>query len=281
MNVTTVAVGGVDLVVREWGRESERSLFFWPSLSPWGALHLVELAPLLAARGFHVVSISPPGAGETPTLEDAEAYRPTRLAQLLLETADSLGVDRFVYMGASWGASIGVHLGARWPERVAALILLDAGHTDVTTEQTRTELEALWEADQEQFSFENWDAYFEWVRSRVRVWRPALEERYRLAMVEHEGRVVPRADARAGARAFHGVAAEPPTSTHARLGELGVPILLLLAADGDRTDAAKRFQAAVPQATLLVLDAGHDIVEDQPEQTAAIVTEWLAQRKSW
>ena len=36
----------------------------------------------------------------------------------------------FAFGGWSWGASIGVHLGAANPTRVTALVLIDAGHTE-------------------------------------------------------------------------------------------------------------------------------------------------------
>src|SRR5437016_6063769 len=139
MNVATVAVGGVNVVVREWGIQSARPLVFWPALNPWGSLQFVEVGPLLAERGYRVFSIAAPGTGETPAFDDPEAYRPTQLAQLAVAVAASLGLDRFVFMGASWGASIGVHLAVQFPERVEALVLVDAGHTDVPIEQTRDE----------------------------------------------------------------------------------------------------------------------------------------------
>jgi len=50
----------------------------------------------------------------------------------------------------------------------------------------------------------------------------------------------------------------------------------LLAADAEKTDAGARFQALVPQAQLRVFEAGHDIVEDQPEQLADLVAGWLS-----
>jgi pimeloyl-ACP methyl ester carboxylesterase len=111
-------------VTREWGAGG-RPLVFWPGLNPWGELQLVEVGPLLAERGFHVVSLVP------PIVDDPDAYLPTRLAKHVLDVADGRGIDRFVFMGHSWGASIGVHLAADHPDRVERLVLLDAGHTDV------------------------------------------------------------------------------------------------------------------------------------------------------
>jgi pimeloyl-ACP methyl ester carboxylesterase len=255
-------------VTREWGAPDGRPLIFWPGLNPWGSLQLVEVGPLLAERGFRVIAIAPPGMGETPPFADPDAYLPTRLAQTVLDVADGSGIDRFVFMGHSWGGSIGVHLAAMHLERVEALILLDAGYSDVETGESRDELVRSFEADQREFAFESWDAYFAWVRERVRDWRPTLEPRYRDGMTERDGKIVARASAWAGAWALHGVATEPPRSTHVRLS---VPVLLILAADAEPEGFAER----VPQAVVERVDSGHDIVEDAPEETVRLVANWL------
>src|SRR5205814_459324 len=132
----------------------------------------------------------------------------------------------------SWGGSIGVQLAADHPERVDALVLLDAGYSDVDElpAATREELAEQFEREQEAFAFDTWDEFLETVRSRRSNWRPALEERYRAGMVEREGKIVPRSPARAAAWALYGAATEKQTATH---GRLHLPILLLLAADAD------------------------------------------------
>jgi pimeloyl-ACP methyl ester carboxylesterase len=255
-------------VTREWGAVDGRPLIFWPGLNPWGSLQLVEVGPLLAERGLRVIAIAAPGVGETPPLADPDDYLPTRLARIVLDVADDRGIERFAFMGHSWGGSIGVHLAALHPERVDALILLDAGYSDVEGSESRDELVSRFEADQAGFAFDSWDAYFTWVRGRVRNWRPALEPRYREAMTEREGKIVPRASAQAGAWAWHGITLEPPRATHDRLS---VPVLLLLAADADPEGFADR----VPQAVVERVNSGHDVVEDAPEETVRLVTDWL------
>jgi pimeloyl-ACP methyl ester carboxylesterase len=259
-------------VTREWGPADGRPLVFWPGLNPWGGLQLVEAGPLLGERGFRVTSIAPPGGGETPPLDDPDAYRPSRLAELVLEVADTQGFDRFAFMGASWGASIGVHLASAHGERVQALILLDAGHTDVKLDRTRDELVAEFEAEQAEVVFESWDGFFEYARERVRSWRPELELRYRAGMTERAGKIVPLASPRAAAWALHGVAAEPPSSQH---GRLTMPVLLVLARDREDREARTRFEAAVPHAEIVVLDSGHDIAEDIPHELADLVADRL------
>jgi len=257
-------------VTTEWGDPTGRPLVFWPGLNPWGALQLVEVGPLLAERGFHVVAITPPGTTGTPRLPDD--YRPTRLAELVLATADAHGVERFAFMGHSWGASIGVHLAADHADRVDALVLLDAGHTDVDEVDSLDELVAQFEADQAQFGFESWDAYFDWVRGRVRDWRETLEPRYRAGMTERDGRIVAAASARAAAWAIYGISREQPSSGHSRLT---VRTLLIRAASNDDAEALERFRAAVPHAQVETLDTGHDVPEDAPADTVRCVAAFL------
>jgi pimeloyl-ACP methyl ester carboxylesterase len=228
---------------------------------------------LLADVGLHVLAVAPPGGGETPPLDDPDDYRPTRLAQSVLELADAHGIDRFVFMGASWGASIGVHLAAGAPQRVEGLVMLDGGHVDITLDKTLDDLVAEFEADQAGFAFDDWDAFFAWVRDNVRSWRPSLEPRYRVAMTERgDGKIVPRAVARAAACAIHGVVVEPPSAAHAKLS---MPVLLVLADDRREAESEARFSEAVPHARLEVLHSGHDVVEDAPVETVALVADWL------
>jgi pimeloyl-ACP methyl ester carboxylesterase len=220
-------------LTHEWGPSDGRPLVFWPGLNPFGDRYLAEIGPLLAADGVHVVSIAPPW--DRPTPDD---YLPSRLAEYVLEVAP---FERFVFMGFSWGGSIGVQLAADRPERLDGLV-------------------ARFEAEQAQFAFDDWDAFRAWVGDRS--W-----ERYSAGMVEHNGKIVPASSARAAAWALHGVAREKQTATHDRLH---LPILLLLARDADPGALAEK-----PNVEVHRLDAGHDVGEDQPEETARLVGAWL------
>ncbi|HZC28279.1 MAG TPA: alpha/beta hydrolase, partial [Gaiellaceae bacterium] len=136
MRTRSVQVQGATLAVREWGDDGT-PLLYWHGLSPFGALELNEAGPAWSADGFRVVAFAAPGITDPRPFTDLEAYRPSRLAGLILRTAEELGIERFAYVGWSWGASIGVHFGARHGDRLDALVLLDAGHTDVTGDARR------------------------------------------------------------------------------------------------------------------------------------------------
>ena len=216
--------------------------------------------------------------GESPAFDDLTAYRPSRLADLVVTLADELRLGRFDFVGWSWGASVGVHLAARHPDRLTTLVLLDAGHTDAQDlpgwQDTSLE-ERIAEFEADQVSFPDWDAVLAAARERAPAWRPALEERICAGMQERDGVVAPRADVRAMAAALHFLALEPPSSTLPALGKLDLPILLLLASRNDTRAASDRFRAAVPRATVDMLDSEHDLLAQAPDETIRLVADWL------
>jgi pimeloyl-ACP methyl ester carboxylesterase len=194
------------------------TLVFWPGLNPAWASQLDPIAPFLTEAGVRVITIAPPW--DRPTPDD---YLPSRLAAYVL---DVVPVDRFVFMGFSWGGSIGVQLAADHPERLDGLILLDAGYRDL--DLGGVPLDVLVE-------------HFRKEHEESAAWSP-----------------------RAAGWALRGVATEKQTATH---GRLRLPILLVLARDAEGT---------VPNAEVHRLDAGHDVIRDQPSETARLVVDWLA-----
>lgn len=271
---------GFPLVVREWG-EAGAPLLYWPGLTPFGALHLNEAGPMWSAEyGLHVISISPPGL-ETEALP-AEEYGLARLASLVVRLLDALDLESAAYVGYSWGASIGCHLGAAHPERLSALVLLDAGYDDVP-EDGKTLEQRVEEARDAQASarFPDRAAFLSAAREGKRNWRPALEERALAGMREDVGELVVAASFEAAAAALHGVITEPPTEQLTALGRTGLPVLLVTsgerAGDEDGRAAVERFRAAVPQGEIVhIEDPGHDLLADAPEQTIRAVGEFLA-----
>jgi pimeloyl-ACP methyl ester carboxylesterase len=277
-----LAAGGVELTLRQWGSEPGRPLLYWHGLNPFGALELNEAGPAWADAGFRVVGFAAPGIADPSAFRDLTSYRPTRLADLVVEVADRLGVGRFAYVGWSWGASIGVHLGVRHAERLEALVLLDAGHTDIPgdPDQPLEEILAGLSEQQERYRFADWDAFFAAARETRPRWRPALEERLRAGMHEVEGAIVARSDRHAAAAAWHGLLQEQPSSTHEALGETDLPILLVLGTRNDTAAEVERFRAAVPHAEIRAVDSGHDLLADASEETIELVAAWLSRYKS-
>ena len=164
------------------------------------------VAPRFAEQGYRVLAVDPPHDGDA---------LPSHLARRVLDLADR----RVVFIGASWGAVIGLHLAAGQPHRVERLVLLDGGHVDVKV--GRRLLKGL---------------------------EPARRD------------------------AIRGVMQEPPSSAYARVT---VPTLLVTAARNPAPEQLDRFRAALPAATVVTLDGGHDLLEDAPDETVSAVLDWL------
>ncbi len=68
-----------------------------------------------------VYAIDLPGHGESPPLKGK--ITPRRLAELIIEIADVLGLESFDLNGHSYSANVTTHVSVGWPQRVSRLIL--------------------------------------------------------------------------------------------------------------------------------------------------------------
>ncbi|MFJ8673619.1 3-oxoadipate enol-lactonase [Streptomyces sp. NPDC093589] len=121
------------------GREGDPPLILGPSLGTDLTLWDPQLPAL--QRQYRVVRWDLPGHGGTPAdllgapagttatttpVTPAPAVTTTvpRLARLVLDLADSLGIARFAYAGVSLGGAVGAWLAVHHPERVSSLVLI-------------------------------------------------------------------------------------------------------------------------------------------------------------
>jgi pimeloyl-ACP methyl ester carboxylesterase len=87
-----------------------------------------EVIPALAQRGM-VAAFDRPAFGltERPTTWNGEnPYRAQTAAQMTIELMDELGIQKSILVGNSAGGSIALLTALEYPERVKALILVDA-----------------------------------------------------------------------------------------------------------------------------------------------------------
>lgn len=103
------------------GREDAPALLLGPSLGT--SLRLWDALVPALARGHQVVRYDLPGHGGSPA---ALPHEPTvaALAALVLELADSLGIERLAYAGVSLGGAVGAWLAAHHSDRVESLALV-------------------------------------------------------------------------------------------------------------------------------------------------------------
>jgi pimeloyl-ACP methyl ester carboxylesterase len=117
---------GTRVFVRRWGEPNAPVVFDWHG-GGGGSTEWPEIAPALAEAGYAVYAPDAPGYGQSPRLEPAE-YLASNLARITLALIDELAITPVIWVGFSWGATMGVHVAARAPERLRALILLDGGY---------------------------------------------------------------------------------------------------------------------------------------------------------
>jgi pimeloyl-ACP methyl ester carboxylesterase len=235
---------GGSIFARVWGEPAARTVLCWHGAGGSSA-DFEPIAPeLVDLLGVRVVAIDGPGHARSGACPP-EALRPSALATLATEIGDELEVARFVFLGFSWGATVGCWVGALYPERTLGLALVEGGHldfadlpgfpTDPTLDELVSEAETVAGSEGEAFGSHT----------------PAV----------------------AGAM-VHGLCREPATATYARLAASATPVLFV----GAQRAPVERLTRLVPQTEVVRLSApGHDLLRDAPADVARVVADWLAE----
>lgn len=91
---------------------------------PYDIHSFVEVAPLLAAKGFRVIVPYLRGYGTTHFLS-SDTFRngqPSVVALDIVALMDALKIDKAILAGFDWGARTADIIGALWPERCKAMV---------------------------------------------------------------------------------------------------------------------------------------------------------------
>lgn len=115
---------GVNLHYLDWGSEDK----------PWllclhGAAqnaHMWDFTALAFCQRYHIIAIDQRGHGDSDWAPNAE-YDRAAYVRDLEQTVNTLGIETFVLMGLSMGASNSVSYTAAHPDRVSALVVVDNG----------------------------------------------------------------------------------------------------------------------------------------------------------
>jgi pimeloyl-ACP methyl ester carboxylesterase len=96
-------------------------LVLWPSLFSDHRLYAPVVEQLGA--GWRTLVVDGPGFGES-----ARPYgdvQPEMYADALVDLLDALQLEAAIFAGCSWGGQIAAHAGARWPERVHGVLMMN------------------------------------------------------------------------------------------------------------------------------------------------------------
>lgn len=265
--------------MRGWGKPGGRPVLCWHGVGVTNraSRFLSEAGPLLAERhDLRILALDAPGFGRSPPLAP-EAYHPHTLVDLVPPLLDELALASAGFLGYSWGADVGCHLVARHPDRVSALVLLDAGYSDPPLDPSASYAARLerWEREWQKACAPSWDAVLGCLRDSARRWSPALEEGRRAGWREQGGRLVPTGRPWVVAAVEHGMARNPP-SGHAILAATGIPVLVIVAGDAPEEDV-NRFATKVSRAEIRRVDgSGHDVLTDGGPEVVHAIGRWLA-----
>jgi len=119
-----VSVGQLRFRYLDWGTKGLRPILFLHG----GALtaHTWDLCCLALRGEFHCVALDQRGHGDSDWAPDAD-YSIDAQREDIRGFADRLGLDRFALVGQSMGAINGLAFAVAHPERLSALVMIDAG----------------------------------------------------------------------------------------------------------------------------------------------------------
>ncbi len=114
---------GVRLAYEVFGADHDPTVLLLPTWSIIPSRFWKAQVPYLA-RHHRVVTFDGRGCGRSDRPEGAAAYVDTQFADDAAAVMDATDTERAVVVGLSCGASYGIHLAARHPDRVTALVAI-------------------------------------------------------------------------------------------------------------------------------------------------------------
>jgi pimeloyl-ACP methyl ester carboxylesterase len=168
---------------------------------------------------------------------------------LAAEILDELDAPQAVFLGFSWGATVGCWFAALNPERTLALVLVEGGHLDF--------------ADLPGFRTDR--SLDEFVAEAE-------------AVAVSEGADFGSHTAAIAGAMVHGLCAEPATDSYTRLAASETPVLFLGARTDEPLAGLERLSRLVPQSKAVQLDtSSHELLRDAPDEVVREAGDWLAE----
>ena len=128
----------VELEVLDWGGRG-RPLVLLPGLGD--TAHVFDTFALELTSNYHVFGITPRGCGASSAPEPTSAnYAADRLGNDVVAVIDSLNLDRPILAGHSVAGEVLSSVGTHYPEKVSALIYIDAGYAYALYDQEHGDL---------------------------------------------------------------------------------------------------------------------------------------------
>lgn len=224
--------------------------------------------PFADAVGDRMQLVAPDARGHGESGRPASGYAPADFAADALAVLDHVGIDRAVVVGHSMGGLHSIALAAQHPERVRALVIVDASPEPLPSGAERarrllTGRPARF-ADRKEAR-----AYLE----RTSPGYPAAvyENRLAFALRDESGGLVWRSDPAALERIMSG--RMPAEDRWDALASIACPTLVVRGMRSNvlGEDVARRMVHTLADGRLMELDAGHNVPLDRPRELADAV----------
>ncbi|MFN6571342.1 alpha/beta hydrolase [Dendronalium sp. ChiSLP03b] len=140
----TVSVNGLDIFYREAGSPDAPTILLLHGF-PTSSHMFRNLIPALADR-FHLVAPDYPGFGNSsmPMVTEFD-YTFDRLAQVMENFIEAIGLKRYSLYVMDYGAPIGYRIAVRYPQRVEALIVQNGNAYEEGLREFWEPLKAYWQ----------------------------------------------------------------------------------------------------------------------------------------
>ncbi len=137
-----IELRGLRFHYRDWGGEGA-AIVLLHGLSSQS--HIFDLVAPLLSDNFRVVALDQRGHGESD--KPSNGYDFDNVTADLHAFLDAMEFRQAIIVGHSWGGNVALEFGARYPDRVDGLVLVDGGFLDI---QARSEM--TWERTEKQLA---------------------------------------------------------------------------------------------------------------------------------
>lgn len=273
----TQTVNDVEVFYREAGQESAPVLLMLHGF-PSSSHQFRNVIPALA-ENFRVIAPDLPGFGSTVVGGEFE-YTFDNLTEVIDGFTDALGLTRFALFVFDYGAPVGFRIASRHPERISAIITQNGNGYEEGLTDAWAPIRAYWD----DASQENRDALRGLLARETTQWQyteGAPEDRKHLISpdpINHDQAILDR-DADVQLDLFGNyhtnVSAYPEWQAYLRDNQ---PPVLAVWGKNDPffgPDGAAAFKKDVPNANVVLLDAGHFALETHGTEVVQTVQEFL------
>lgn len=209
--------------------------------------------------------VAPDARGHGESGRPADGYAPADFVTDALAVLDDVGIERAVAVGHSMGGLHSIHLAAEHPERVRALVIVDASPEPLLEGAERARRLLTGRPAQ----FRNREEARAYLETTSPGYVPAVyENRLAFAFEEKEGALVWRSDPAALEQIMS--ARSPTEERWDTLGRIECPTLVVRGTRSNvlSEEIAEDMVRSLADGRLMELDAGHNVPLDRPRELA-------------